>query len=460
MKQLAILIFCCLASLYAPAQSQDSISEPKGNSHEFWQETYRKYQMPEYFQRKGYRFPLRKEMNIRCAEYLDEIDRIAYQDAYVQDYVQGIFAQVTPTNLDPNRPESLSILIFQSPAPDAFMLPNGTMLMSTGMLCTLDSEEELKAIMANEMAHYVLDHQIYNVARANLRAKRAATWGTVLTVAGYVAGAVSVATADFDYDSDNRASDIAAFISLGSSIGAVASIATADATINSLMTDHLGLKYKRKQEAIADQIAAEYLLSEGIQSGALTSALTKIKQFYKAEHQEKDLPRYESCKALTKRIQLLGGSEEEFPQNHFYHKAVSDVVSFNAMMYLNDHQYAKAQSLIQKNIDNRLASPHDYVILTKIRMAQENTPESYEECMQLLQKARDLSVSPNLDINKQEILLLLRMKKQSQAADGLKQYLEMLRQYAQQNENTDDERKWIEEEAGWAERTLNKIQLL
>lgn len=458
MKQFAILLFCCFVSLLASAQAPDSVAE--NSSDLFWQKTYQTYQMPEYFQRKGHRYPLRQEMNGRCTDYLYEIDKIAYRDAYIQDYVEGVFSQVAPVNLDPNRPENLNIRIFQSPAPDAFILPNGTMLISTGMLCTLDAEEELKAIIANEMAHYVLDHQIYNVARARLRTKRAAAWGTALAITGYVAGAVSVATADYSYHSDNRASDIAAFISLGADIGAIASLATADATINAQVMNHLGLKYKRKQEAIADQIAADFLTYNRIEPNALPSALTKIKNFYESEHQYEDIPRYESSKTLQKRISVLAGSTEEFPVNHFYRKTVSDIVTFNAMMYLNDKQYKQAEALVQKNIDNRLASSHDYLILSKAHMAQNNTPESNEECMQLLQKAQELSPAPNLDINKQEILLLLRMKKQAQATDALQKYMEMLREYAQQGENNDDEKRWIEEEAGWAEKTIGKIQLL
>lgn len=457
MKQFAILLFCCLASLSVSAQEQDSTPKSENTASLFWQKVYQEHQMPKYFQRKGYRYPLRQEMGGRCADYLQEIDKITYRDAYIQDYVESVFSQVAPTDLDPERPENLNVRVFQAPAPDAFMLPNGTMLISTGMLCTLNSEEELKAVIANEMAHYVLDHQIYNVARTRLRAKRAVAWGTALAITGYVAGAVSVATDDYDYYSDNRASDIAALISLGSTIGAVASIATADATINSQMMDHLGLKFKQKQEVIADQVATAYLTDNNIQPNALPSALRKIKGFYETEHQVENIPRYGSCKTLQKRINALAGNAEEFPMNHFYRKTVSDIVTFNAMMYLNDRLYKQAEALVLKNIDNQLASPHDYVILTKARMAQSNTPESNEECMQLLQKARALSSAANLDIDKQEILLLLRMKKEAQAATALQQYMERLREYAQQNANNDDERRWIEEEAGWAEKCYRHL---
>ena len=57
-----------------------------------------------------------------------------------------------------------------------------------------------------------------------------------------------------------------------------------------------------------------------------------------------------------------------------FEKMTSDIVTFNAAMYQGDKRYKMAEQLAQKNIDNRVASDHDYVILVKARMAQENTP--------------------------------------------------------------------------------------
>lgn len=54
--------------------------------------------------------------------------------------------------------------------------------------------------------------------------------------------------------------------------------------------------------------------------------------------------------------------------------------------------------------------------------------------MKLLEKAREIATARNLDINKQEILLLMRMNKQAKAADKLKEYLDLLAEYKQQND--------------------------
>ena len=93
-------------------------------------------------------------------------------------------------------------------------------------------------------------------------------------------------------------------------------------------------------------------------------------------------------------------------------------------------------------------------------MAQENTPESNEACMKLLEKARKIATARNLDINKQEILLLMRMNKQAKAADKLKEYLDLLAEYKQQNDMNTQESEWIGEELDWADKMLSKISLL
>ena len=135
-------------------------------------------------------------------------------------------------------------------------------------------------------------------------------------------------------------------------------------------------------------------------------------------------------------------------------------MTFNAAMYQGDKRYKMAEQLVCKNIDNKVASDHDYVILVKARMAQANTPESNESCLKLLEKAKEIATARNLDINKQEILLLMRMNKQVKAADKLKEYRDLLMQYQQQNALGSEESGWIGEEMNWTEKMLSKISLL
>lgn len=410
--------------------------------NEFWQSVCIKHGIYEYFHQKGYQYKMRKELDKESLDYLDKLSKIEYNDAYISEYVESIFAKTNVFKIFPNRPEKLNIRVIQSPDPDAYMLPNGSMLISTGLLGVLDSEEELLAIISNETAHYLLDHQLYNVVKAEKRAKRAIFWSNALADVADVAS-------DVAWRNDNPK---AWGVSLAASIG------SAIALVNAQTVNRLGMFYSPSQEYDADRIAKKFLKLKGMNPDALSSALTKIHRFYMGENRYNGLTRYGSCNELNKRIESLGKGENLV--SHSYLKATSDVVTFNAAMYQSAKNYELAKRFTSKNITNNLASSHDYVILTKAKMAQENTEESNNECLELLQKAKELSSPTNIDLHKQEILLLLRMKKQVRANELLKEYQAMLAQYKKQTDISPKDIEWISEEEGWAENMISKINLL
>ncbi|WP_291529780.1 hypothetical protein [Bacteroides sp. UBA939] len=218
------------------------------------------------------------------------------------------------------------------------------------------------------------------------------------------------------------------------------------------------MNYKNEQEHSADQIARELLKFKGINPDGLASALSKITDYYNIQQRDDKLLRYGSIDKLRKRIEKAG--KVEYQSSRPYLKVTSDIITFNATMNVTDQRYKEAARLIQKNIDNNLATDHDYIVLVKSQMALYNTEEVNEECIALLGKAKELAgESPNLDIYKQDILLSMRMNKQEKATSTLKQYLELLSQYQEQGIR-EEEKAWTSEEISWAEQLLDKINRL
>ena len=365
-----------------------AISAPE-TDREFWQQIYLKNHLYEYFNDRGYKHKLRQEIDEECLDYLDKLNEIAYQDDYITSYVQGIFSKLNATTIDSNRGESLNIRIIQSSEPDAFMLPNGSMVISTGLLCTLDSEDELAAVIACELGHFVLDHQVNNIYRAERRAKRAAFWADVFAT-------TASAALDVAYWDDN---EDAYAVSLVADIGAIASLLSIPAT------DRLGMKYKTSQEISSDRLARQLLAFKGYNPDGIASALGKIIGYYNLHQRNKDIPRYGSIGNLQKRI------EKETPKSE----------------------------------------------AEEAEMALSNTDEVNNRCLAMLDKAQEMAgTSPNLDIYKQKILLLMRMNKQAQATDILKEYIILLSAYEGQGiEGT--EKEWTNKEIGWANQMLDRI---
>lgn len=424
-----------------PASDAELITIPVPQSNEeFWKQIYFKGQMYTYYEQNGYRPDLRRQIEEESLEYLTQLEEIAYTDELTQLYVEGIFAKLTPKNLDPNRNENLHIRIIQSVEPDAFMLPNGAMIISSGLLCTLDSEDELAAILANEICHYALDHPIYNIYKAERRAKRSIFWTNLLAEAAHEAYEIGY------WDGDNNAYAVSAMANLGSIV----------ALLSFPASNHMGIEYKKSQEKQADQFTLELLQATGYNPDGLASALRKITNFYIREQRTKDIARYNSIDRLKDRLKDINGEttlEDERP----YLRNTSYAVTFNAGMNFANKRYKDAIEIVNKNINNNLATEQDYIIYVKARMALENSESANQECMAFIEKAREMAGNTlNLDICKQNILLLIRMNKQVEAANELHQYLAYLSEY-QAQEQPENEQEWIDKESAWAEETLLRI---
>lgn len=184
-------------------------------------------------------------------------------------------------------------------------------------------------------------------------------------------------------------------VSLVADIGAIASLLSIPAT------DRLGMKYKTSQEISSDRLARQLLAFKGYNPDGIASALGKIIGYYNLHQRNKDIPRYGSIGDLQKRIEKAGESHSLSARP--YLRTTSDVVSFNASMNYANKRYKETARLIRKNIDNRLATDNDYIILVKAEMALSNTEEVNNRCLAMLDKAQEMAgTSPNLDIYKQK----------------------------------------------------------
>lgn len=392
---------------------------------------------------KGYQYDIRQDLNDEATEYIKNLSssNLFYDDPYTEDYVNGLFASVIYNNFNDKRLGTLNVYILKAPAPDSFILPNGSLVLSTGLLSTLDSEEELTAIMASEVAHFVLDHAIINVNKEVAREKRAAFWGGV--VGGVLAAGEEYLMSKSEY-----------YIP-GTATAAVALISSA---IFDKTSQRLGMTYSRDQEKVADQCAIDFLKMKNMQPSALASGLTKIKNYYEEHRDYYTLSKYGPYAEFDKRIERLG-ENKECTINHRYNKIMSTVNTFNSILMLNGKRYDDAALLVNKNIKSKVASDDDYVLLAKTNMALYNTEEKNNESLSLILKAKSVTDVPNLNTDKQEILALLRLNKQGKAASSLKEYIDHLSAFLDQTRSA-DESTWASTELNWANKLLQRISIL
>lgn len=137
----------------------------------------------ESIMKNGIQYGLRKELEEDAIQFIQYIDQnnLAFDDDCLESYIYSLVYRIYPNKIDDGRPGILNVKILKKLTANAAIFPNGTMIINTGLLSTINSEEELIGILAHEVAHYVLDHSIININKAEKRKKRAEFWAAFAT---------------------------------------------------------------------------------------------------------------------------------------------------------------------------------------------------------------------------------------------------------------------------------------
>ncbi len=131
--------------------------------------------------------------------------------------------------------------------PNAFAMPDGTIVFSRGLLLLVESDDEMAAVMAHELAHVEAGHH-------PKRSLKQAIWSAISGAAAIIAA---------------RGDPAAAFLS------------------SQLFALMMTMSYSRKQELEADRLAVRYLSESGYSPAALRTILEKLQRYEKERMREK-----------------------------------------------------------------------------------------------------------------------------------------------------------------------------
>lgn len=395
---------------------------------QFWQVQALKSEVYNNITKNGNQYELRNELELEAIEYIDytEKNNLIFNDSYLESYLYALAYKIYPSRIEDDKPGLINIKILKSTKPNAFIYANGTMFLTTSLLSKINSEEELIAIMAHEIAHFVLDHSIININKAEKRLKRAKFW------AGLATGVAAAADISMAANNDNYTPGA---ITLGTSILAY--------NIASEVNERMGLKYSKKQQLEADKYATEFMKFVNIDHTALSSALLKIKndEIPNSNYTLALSSNNESKSTTEERIQAIGKPTKEF-MNLDYDKTISLVNTFNAETQLNMHHLQTCIDLINRNINADIATEDDYILLAKVTNLMYDNEAKNNEALLHINKAKSLNIAPTNDIFKQEAIILIRLKKYDEAKIALNKYLDSIKLF---------------KEKVWALKMINKI---
>jgi Zn-dependent protease with chaperone function len=415
------------------------------NIKEFWLNQALINSVYESLTKYGPQYDLRKEWEEEALQYLYELEQrnLTFNDSYLENYIYSLAYKLYPGSINDGRPGLVNVKIMLDNLPNAFIFPNGTLIITTGLLSTINSEQELIGVLSHEISHFVLDHSTINLNKAIQRQKAAEFWSafaTGLAAASeiymasqneyYVPGALTYSTAILSY------------------------------TIASAFTERLGLQYSREQEFAADKCAVELMKYIDIDPSALSSALSKIRDYCFINGNYFALSGKGTHPSLEQRINVIG-KPSQF-NSISYDKLISFVNSTNAIIEFNNKHFNACQKLVDRNINAGIPIEDDYILKAITNLYLYDNDEKNLESLDLINKAKELNVVPTLNIDKQEALVLIRLKKYPEAIIALESYNDKLEQENLKVEkySWSSKEQYLENERNWTAKMIYKVKSL
>jgi Zn-dependent protease with chaperone function len=416
-----------------------------------WNETLLRSDVFPSISKRGLQYDIRNSMHEDAEEYINKLIKAGqiYKEDFFEDYLYTLSTKIHPGVLNDGRQGNISLYILDNVQPQAFCLSNGTIIISTGMLSSIQSEDELVGVIAHEVAHFVLDHQILNKNLETDRKKRAEFWASFATT---IAGAADVYLA-----SKNRNHPAGAL---------TYSVAMASILISQAVVTELGLKYSQEQEKEADKVANEILSSLKYDKLGLKIALRRIKDHFILTGNFIALTGSGSHPDLYSRIGDDGEKADlaKFSKSDYLIKS-SIITSSAAEHQMFDYaHHLKAIELVDRNINNKVAIESDYLIKAIATRRLSNSKESNEYAVKYLEKASAINISNDYRIYKHLGISHLRLDNKIEAKKAFTTYIEQLNNWLKKYENDihtyKEDIEFVNDEILWTKKMFNKIEAI
>ncbi|MEI8084695.1 MAG: M48 family metallopeptidase, partial [Paludibacter sp.] len=427
----------------------DKINFTPTSIKEFWQGQALKNQTFDNLLKKGFQYKLRSELEDDAIDYLNRLksNDLCFDDSYMESYLYSLVYRLYPSSLEDGRPGILNVKIVKDFNPNAYVFSNGSLFITTGLLSTINSEEELIGVLAHEVSHFVLDHSVININKASQRQKNAEFWATFATIAA-AAGETYIMTKNSYYQPGA--------ITIGTAV-------LAQNIANSVL-DRMGLKYTREQEMEADKCAVELMKYIGVNPLALSSALNKIKSYCVLTGNYLALSGEGTHPAMDERIKEIGNPT--LFNDIQYDRKISFINTFNAVAELDNQHFTTCIKLAKRNIDTNVATEDDYLLTAIATLSMFDNEQKNLEALNLINTAKSLKIYPSINITKEEVIALIRLKRLPEAKLSLQKYKEELDKEKLNLNKIENTRDWtatnnyIIKEYEWTVKMINKVDKL
>ena len=290
----------------------------------------------------------------------------------------------------------MSLRIITDLSPDAWVGPDGTMIITTGMITAVNSEDELMALMAQEIAHFALDHFMNNC----------------------------------------------------------------DSLVANLTEPDLSLviKYNPAQEKQADGCAVSVLKILGKNPAALGSVLRKVRRYGEMTGDYYITTANGAFPSAVSRAVIFSDTDTFFSAD--YEKMISPIISYNAFNAYSQSQYPLCRWLLDRNMESGEATAEDYILMSQTLLLLSDTEEKDREALSMVRRVIVPGTAVPAEAYKQEALVLMRMDRNDEAAASLDRYAvsleENYKKYSSMSGDWSQMLSYITAEKNWVDRTRRR----
>ena len=373
-------------------------------------------------------------------EYIRMLNKydLIFDDPFLTSYLYSVVSKIVPNKRADGFPYDIRIFIIKDPSMNVSVFPNGTMLINTGLLSVVHTEDELVAALAHEIGHFVANHTLVNIRKMEKAQARAEFWGG-LAVAAVAATTISAASHGYYYSNSS-----------------VYDAAILSYSIASSVLKRVGMDYSRKQEEEADKMALDALKYLGYNQNALADLFQRMADAYNSEGNWAAYYLAGDHPSLAKRISYSGKPNPQV--NPDFERIVSFAVSNAAITKYNEGRFSQAIKYANQNILNRVGTDDDYLIKALCLINLYNDTTHNTEAALMIQEAKSINPS-NSNILRTEIIVSLRNKEYSKAKTLIESYIASLNDgLASILDGNSPRHDFLLEEINWARKMAIKVK--
>lgn len=386
-------------------------------------------------------YEIRSDIEADAIEYISRLSRynLIFEDPYLESYLYSVVSKILPNKRADGFPYDINIFIVRDPSTNAAVFPNGTMIINTGLLAATHTEDELVAVLAHEIGHFVANHTLVNIRKMEKAQARAEFWAAI---GMGLAAATEVAAASTGYYySDGTLTANSAILSY---------------SIASSILKRIGMEYSKEQEEEADKLALDALKYLGYDQNAAATIFQRMADIYNEEGNWAAYYLAGDHPSLEERIKYCGiPSYKTDPE---YEKMVSFAVTSAAITKFNQGRFTQAMKLVDQNIKNNVGTDDDFLIKSLCLLNLFSDSAHNKEASSMILKAKAINFG-NTNILRTEIIASLRNNDLNSASTAIEKYIARINDSIEKSKDESSYHyRFLLEELDWARKMSVKVR--